>query len=292
MASTERRPDLRPILELAPPDAEALAPLSVEAGWNQVAADWRFMLEQGCGFGVRGADGRWAGSALIFPLGPAIAWISMVLVTQTERGQGLGSRLLARCIEEARARGWVAGLDATEFGRPVYLPLGFRDVYALSRWRVPGGGMAVGDMPGLRVRSLERSDIPALAAYDTPASGFARADMLAHLLARAPRSAFGAFASDGSLRGYVLGRDGLRAPQVGPLIADDATVAQALAARALATVGPEAVIDVPDGHTGLCDWLRARGGNPVRHFMRMLLSESSVADSIDRVHALAGPELA
>jgi hypothetical protein len=116
--------------------------------------------------------------------------------------------------------------------------------------------------------------------------------MLAHLLGRAPHLALGAFDAGGRLRGYVLGRDGLHAPQVGPLIADDERIAQALAARALAAAGPEAVMDIPDGHRPFCDWLRGLGGTPARHFMRMLLSDSSVADSIARVYALAGPELA
>lgn len=30
-----------------PGEAEAVWPLSIEAGWNQNVADWRFMLEQG-----------------------------------------------------------------------------------------------------------------------------------------------------------------------------------------------------------------------------------------------------
>src|ERR1700674_4262341 len=89
-----------PIERLQPDDAEGLYPLSIEAGWNQVAADWRLMLSLGLGYGVRGANGEWIASALALPLGPAISWISMVLVTELERGQGLGTRLLSRCIAE------------------------------------------------------------------------------------------------------------------------------------------------------------------------------------------------
>ena len=70
-----------PIERLLPDDAEGLCPLSIEAGWNQVAADWRLMLTLGQGFGVRGEDGEWIASALSLPLGPNIAWLSMVLVT-------------------------------------------------------------------------------------------------------------------------------------------------------------------------------------------------------------------
>src|SRR4029077_9872184 len=52
------------IERLLPRDAEALCPLSIEAGWNQVAADWRLMLELGWGYGVRGPKNQWIASAL------------------------------------------------------------------------------------------------------------------------------------------------------------------------------------------------------------------------------------
>src|SRR6266446_423168 len=93
---------------------EAVWPLSVEAGWNQNVADWRFMLGAGRGFGCRGSDGRWEASSLVLPLGDRLAWISMVLVTPAQRRGGLGTGLLKHCIDELRARGAVAGLDATE----------------------------------------------------------------------------------------------------------------------------------------------------------------------------------
>ncbi len=58
MASTESLLDVRPI------DAEhsdAVWPLSIEAGWNQNVADWRFMLGAGRGFGCTAPDGTMAG---------------------------------------------------------------------------------------------------------------------------------------------------------------------------------------------------------------------------------------
>src|ERR1044071_4974642 len=117
---------------------EAVSPLSVEAGWNQSVADWRFMLGAGRGFGCRGASGKWEASSLVLPLGDRLAWISMVLVTKALRRGGVGTALLKRCIAEVQASGAVAGLDATEQGRPIYLPLGFRDLYKISRWHFDG----------------------------------------------------------------------------------------------------------------------------------------------------------
>ena len=47
----------RRLERLQPRDAEGLCALSIEAGWNQVAADWRLMLDLGWGYGVRGPKG-------------------------------------------------------------------------------------------------------------------------------------------------------------------------------------------------------------------------------------------
>ena len=137
------------------------------------------MLGEGRAFGIRDASGTWIASALVLPLGPAISWISMVLVTRAARRQGLGSRLLQRCLAEIEASGVAAGLDATEFGRPVYLPLGFRDVYPLSRWRAEAGSRrSVDPPPGVRVRPATAHDLPRIVACDQGRSGFARGRIL------------------------------------------------------------------------------------------------------------------
>ena len=107
-------------------EAAAAVALSAEAGWNQVEEDWRFMLAAGIGFAGRDrADGRLVGSALVLPLGPALAWIGMVLVAATHRRLGLGTALFGRCLDACAEQGLLAGLDATELGRPVYERLGF-----------------------------------------------------------------------------------------------------------------------------------------------------------------------
>src|SRR5471030_1955619 len=155
-----------------PQDAEAVWPLSIEAGWNQNVVDWRFMLGAGRGFGLRNSAGVWEASSLVLPLGQSLAWISMVLVTKARRRGGVGTSLLKRCIEEVVANGAVAGLDATEQGRPIYLPLGFRDLYKISRWHLEAvKGPAIAPPAGIGVRPLAMADLPGLATYDRPLSG-------------------------------------------------------------------------------------------------------------------------
>jgi GNAT superfamily N-acetyltransferase len=282
-----------PIERLGPDDAEGLCPLSIEAGWNQVAADWRLMLGLGRGYGVRGANGQWIASALALPLGPTITWLSMVLVTQPARGQGLGTRLLSRCLAEVEASGAAAGLDATELGRPIYLPLGFRDVYPLSRWYAPQGvRQAVPPPGGIAVRAATPGDLARICAYDPPRSGFERAAILANLLARAPALARVAERADGSLAGYALGRDGYRALHVGPVVAEDEAIGRAILGSALAATDRPVIADVPDQHASIRRGLADQGASAPRGFMRMLRGRSARIEDGSRIFALAGPELA
>jgi GNAT superfamily N-acetyltransferase len=282
-----------PIVPLGPQDADGAWPLSVEAGWNQSTADWRLMISSGSAFGIRHAAGRWIASALALPLGSDISWISMVLVAKSERRKGYGSRLLRRCIVAIEAAGRVAGLDATEFGRPVYLPLGFRDVYAISRWSVPSEvEPPIAAPPGVAIRPARSLDLARIVDCDRRCSGFERRTILDSLLARAPCVAHVAERADGSIAGYSLGRDGHRATQVGPVIAEDQAVGLALVSRALAGIHGPAILDVPDQHGSIKQWLQSQGASAPRSFMRMLRGTAFAVDNGSRIMAIAGPELA
>jgi hypothetical protein len=79
------------IESIDPQDADSVWPLSIEAGWNQNVADWRFMLGAGRGFGLKNEGGTWEASSLVLPLGQHLAWISMVLVTTSRRSGGIGT---------------------------------------------------------------------------------------------------------------------------------------------------------------------------------------------------------
>jgi GNAT superfamily N-acetyltransferase len=278
---------------LTPADADMLVPLSTEAGWNQVTADWRFMLTHGRAFGVRGKDGRWLASALVLPLGSRVAWISMVLVSARERKRGLGGTLLLRCFDDASAGGALAGLDATELGRPVYVRHGFRDLYALRRWKLtqPMDRPAT-PLHGVRLRRVTGSDLSALRSYDTRKSGFERAHVLAELASRMPALATVAEADDGSIHGYALARDGRIATQIGPVVADREDIAIALMSRAMQSGAQPYVLDVPDEHRRVIEWLETNGATAPRTFMRMVRGHGADLVEPSHIFALAGPELA
>jgi hypothetical protein len=279
------------IESIGPLDAEAVWPLSIEAGWNQNAADWRFMLGAGRGFGLRNAAGVWEASSLVLPLGQSLAWISMVLVTKARRRGGVGTRLLKRCIEEVTAKDAVAGLDATEQGRPIYLPLGFRDLYKISRWELKSARNLVPPPAGVAIRPFTMADLPKLATYDRPLSGMERPTLLAHLAVRQPGLAWVAETPSGKLAGFGLGREGRGATSIGPVIADNEAVALALVAKATTAIEGPFIIDVPEAHSEIRRWLESQRAVTPRAYMRMTLGIAKKLDDPTYVFALAGPEL-
>ena len=290
MASTEAISSDR-IEALTPAHAEAVFPLSVEAGWNQTVADWRFMLGAGQGFGLRDGLGRWVGSAIALPLGPALSWLCMVLVARDQRRRGVGTQLLHSASAAVRAGGALAGLDATQAGRAVYLRLGFSDLYSISRWRLDGGGTPAPAPAGCAIRHLPADRLPAVIAFDEPRSRMRRGHVLRYLFTSAPDLAYVA-ERDGRVVGYALGRPGRTATQIGPVVADDSEVALSLVTHGAASVEPGILLDGPDRHRELSAWLRARGAVRERGFVRMILGEGdpALADA-GRLYALAGAEL-
>ncbi|MBS0546654.1 MAG: GNAT family N-acetyltransferase [Proteobacteria bacterium] len=276
---------------IGPDEAEAVWPLSIEAGWNQNVADWRFMLGAGRGFGLKDAAGRWEASSLVLPLGQSLAWISMVLVTKARRSGGVGTSLLKRCLDEVTANDAVAGLDATDQGRPIYLKLGFHDLYRISRWHLDIAKEVVAPPTGVAVRPFTIADLPKLATYDRPLCGMERPTLLAHLATRQPGLAWVAETPSGKLSGFGLAREGRNATSIGPVVADSEAVALALISQATVAAQGPFIMDVPDAHASVRSWLEASGAVSPRGYMRMTLGTAKKLDDPSHVFALAGPEL-
>lgn len=264
-------------------DVDDAVCLNTEAGWNQTATDWQFMLDHGEGTGVRG-DALIATSMLL-PQGDRFAWIAMILVTSAWQRRGLAGGLMRRCIDRAQEMDLIAGLDATEAGRKIYLPLGFRDIYPLSRWQMdaPVGHMHDG------VRLMEQDDLDAVVAFDRAVAGVDRRALLTHLRRRCPERAF-VLEDNGELIGLVLARDGRLATQIGPLTARSQEEALALLDSVLSQGGP-AFLDAGDHQTDLAVWLGKTGFSRQRSYMRMLLEKDDPIDDPAHVFLIAGPEL-
>jgi GNAT superfamily N-acetyltransferase len=290
MANSDAAPSTEtPLLASEIHFAEALV---AEAGWNQTAKDWRAFLNLGKVFAIRDNGGRVVATAATLPYGGRFAWISMVLVTKEHQRRGLATRLLRRCIAEIQTAGLVPVLDATPAGREVYRGLGFADSWGFQRYmrRETVGPQAQVDLPsGVSILPISDADWPTLCVYDAGIFGADRGELLARLRGRVPAVEKLAI-RDGKIAGFILGRDGRVATQIGPLVADDETIARALLAQALDATQGQIFIDVADSKAGMISDLAARGFVSQRPLTRMLLGRNTAFDDGIRTYAVVGPE--
>lgn len=264
--------------------------LVAEAGWNQIVADWRVFLDLGTVYAVHGEAGRLVATAATLPYGGRFAWISMVLVAGEHRRRGLATRLLRRCMDDLIAADLLPVLDATPDGRPIYRALGFEDAWGFHR-RVRRAAQSGAPTVSHQVAIEPVTDAvwPALVRYDAQVFGADRGALLSCLRSRLPAAALCA-RRNGEIVGFVLGRDGRSASELGPLIADNDVIARALLSRAVATIDGPACIDLADTKADIAAWLTTIGFAPQRPFTRMLLRRRESFDDTARTFAVVGPE--
>jgi GNAT superfamily N-acetyltransferase len=273
-------------------DLESGLRLSRASGWNQTLRDWRLLLSLGSGLfrvALRGDEVVATGGAVRY--GDALAWICMILVAPDERGRGLGTRIFDEVLGRVRAlvsagRVGAVGLDATPAGRGLYLRHGFQDGPALVRLRLePEGASAASG----GARPLDPSDLAAVLEQDRVIFGADRSLVLRSLASAAPELARVVSAS-GRVRGYCFGRRGDRADQLGPVVAESASLARALV---------EAVLAEPRGRPLILDaraeprWLAALAElrfREQRRLTRMYFGPAEPKARPELEHAILGPE--
>jgi len=285
MATSE--PRLAVKASLTPSELDDVGALVREARWNQLAADWRIFVEFGRLYAIHSETGRVVATTATLPYGGR-----MVLVAGEYRRRGLATAMLRRAMADLTAAKLVPVLDATPDGHAVYRRLGFEDSWGFQRLIRRERQRAAGNVPapaGVTVRPITDADWPALCAYDAAAFGADRSAVLAGLRGRLPAAELVAARGDG-IAGFLLGRDGGLAAQIGPLIADDDAAAGALAARALEEIEGPLFVDLADSKRGLRSALDARGFTAARPFTRMLYGSSARFDDAARTFAVVGPE--
>ena len=280
-------------------DHDGALALSTAIGWNQRAEDWRMLLRIApSGSFAAVADGRVVGTAIGIDYG-RFGWIAMMLVDPAYRGRGLGARLLERAMT-ALPPTLPIRLDATPLGRPLYRRFGFEDEVVLSRHvaDAPAGGHLAAPLAmGAPIRSLTAAELPSVNERDTHVFGGDRRRVIEWMMAGAPHYAWVGDDSLGRPR-YCLGRGGLVFDQIGPVVAQDPDVAQALVGAALRHAARPVVVDAFDARETFAAWLRGAGFRAQRPLYRMCrpvgarVREDAHAGSDLIEFAILGPEFA
>ncbi len=254
------------------------------AGWNQTERDWRGYLEfepRGCFLAE--VDARPVGTATSIGYGGRLGWIGMVLVHPEARRLGIGTRLLHQTIAYLRGEGvGCVKLDATPMGRHVYLPLGFVDEYAVSRYQAT----APRDLPPPADDVIPLENPADLTELDAEAFGAARPDVPRSLGGRDPGLCFAHVNG-----GYLIAREGHYAVQIGPWTARDAASAEALLRAFLRQVpGKPVLVDVPHPNAAALALVERHGFSVQRGFIRMYLGENRFPGEPGLVYGTSGAE--
>ncbi|MGC2399969.1 MAG: GNAT family N-acetyltransferase [Acidobacteriaceae bacterium] len=242
--------------------------LSQEAGWNQIADDWKIFFTHGRVLGFV-AGGRLIATSATLPYGPVLGWVSMVLVTPEWRHHGLATRLVADCTATLRDSGRAALLDAVPAAASIYAGFGFAPLCPMERWEGPGSEFAA-------------TSAVANFSSDRPAFGADRRFLLENFLARPGSVAFA------SSHGFTILRKGSVASHIGPLVSSP-QAGPALLGDAIRAASGRVFVDVLDPTT-LVPTLTAHGFHKQRDFVRMACGLTALPGTPTELLAAAGPE--
>ena len=263
------------------------------AGWNQTAADWKRFLEaspQGCF--VAEHDGRVCGTATTISFENRLAWIGMVLVDPEYRGQGIGTRLLARAIEYLDDLQITAiKLDATPQGQPLYEKLQFVAEYEIERWMLRRSAPEMAKRSGLDSREpLSQGLLESIFKADKESFGADRSFLLESLHRDAPEFTLEMWNTD-AIEGYAFGRRGSFADHLGPWMARNATTACSLLETFLARSAREVVVVDSLKSNGVAgELLRSSGFSYSRPLTRMYRGRNDHPGRPELLCAILGPE--
>lgn len=259
------------------------------ANWNQVEADWRLLLNLSSGGAfVATFEGESVGTTITINYQEAFYWIGMVLVAPAYRGKGIGTRLLKAALTYAQPKGQVM-LDATALGQPLYHSLGFQVVGEVVRMECNRLTLLAESTP-IDIEGIQEEDLLRLSRFDSRQLRFDRSILLQDFFQRAPTSAFKAVQGE-KILGYCLGRAGSHFHHIGPLVAENEEIAQALLAAACRTISLPLIIDVPTNKKNWLKFLSTNGFTIQRSFARMCKGEPYYTRQSLQPYAMAGPAL-
>lgn len=240
-------------------DLPAIAALRESVGWTVHEWALRAVIGQSHATCLVAEDGEGrsvaVGSGIAY--GP-IGFVGNMVVAESQRRRGLGSAILAGVTTWLEAAGCRRlELNATSDGRPLYERHGFVSIGTSVTARIPRDLVLERDRDA-DVREATAADLGVLAGYDHPRFGGDRRPLLTILVDDPVAPVL--LAERG---GAVIGYAGVRSdpPRIGPLLADEPSVAASLAAEAFAIVpaADHLRLNLPPGNAVGAAWLRRLG---------------------------------
>lgn len=269
---------IRPMLS---DDIPAATELSEELLWPHRQEDWELFLSLGEGL-VAEQDGQVVGTILGWRFGRDKATIGLVVVRSTERGMGIGRKLMETMIGQLGHRS--ISLNSTEAGVALYTALGFVETGRIYQHQGLVTNVPLAELlPGERIRPKGRAD-DVLAELYSHASGTDR-HALFHALAANSRTVVKS--RENEAVGFAMLRRFGAGWSIAPVVAPDPRSAKSLILHWLgAQNGRFCRVDVTT-ESGLSGWLEDIGLPCVGSVRTMVRGSPPVAGSDAKVFAVA-----
>lgn len=276
------------IRQLTDDDIDEAMALSTQTGWNQLPADWKRFLSlcpDGCFAGT--VDGDVVATTTVITYGDEVSWVGMVLVDESHRSQGYGTRIFERGLEYAESHGGEhVGLDATRLGEPIYRQYSFRPVAPVVRWQ---GALDFATDEDEKVESdtvepVNTDAVDALCSFDRERVNVDRTEFLRELLSEPNAVAVWSRGPSG-IDGYAIGRPGRRHWQIGPVVTAEPNRIEPLFRALSRRAGlVDVIVDAPE-RPKLDAQLERLELTPARELTRMTYPEAEPALLTDSVSA-------
>lgn len=284
--------DAVPVRHLTAAEVHLAVDWARQEGWNPGLHDAAyFHAADPDGFLTALHDGEPGAVISLVRYGDAYAFLGFYICRPDLRGRGLGLCVWQAAMEQAAGR--VVGLDGVVAQQGNYRRSGFTLAWQNHRFAVTGGGptgVTGGSPPGVELVDLDTIPFAAIAAYDSGLFEADRTRFLRGWIAQPGAVRLGAV-RDGNLVGWGLLRRCAEGHKIGPLLADDADIADALLDALLASVPGEPVyLDVPEPNRAAMRAAEARGMTPVFGTARMYAG-TPPALALDRIWGITSFEL-
>lgn len=252
------------IRTMRPHDIALAADWAAAEGWNPGLADAAcFATVDEGGFLIGELEGAPAATISCVNYNDRFAFLGFYIVRPDLRDRGYGLRIWRAAVAHAGRR--VIGLDGVVAQQENYRKSGFRLAYANIRYSgtaplsaLPPGIVALRDVP---LAMVEASDA---AVFPAPRTAFLRAWI------GTPGHIGSAVMRDGRLAGWGVIRPCRSGRKIGPLVAEDRAIAEAVLSGLLAQAGGgEIFLDVPAVNADAVALARSLGLAPVFETARM-----------------------
>ncbi|AVV38343.1 GNAT family N-acetyltransferase [Pantoea vagans] len=242
------------IRAMTPDDIETCFTLTQVLKWPHRREDWQLALQLGEGTVIE-EQGKLIGSAVLWRWGDHAATVGLVIIDNQQQGRGLGKQLMLAQLEKVPDVN--VRLHATEMGKGLYEKLGFVSCGEIRQHQT----RAVTTLPevvipaGLKLCPATAGDHDTLVTRDQQAHGMHRPALIEHLL----RDCQTVILEDAQqqIQGFASLRRFGHGWAIGPVIAADFPMAQALVASLMQSLQGEFLRIDTDAALPMAAWLES-----------------------------------